>query len=254
MSSTDTQHLTVALGARLGASFTVYVYDALDSTNSEAKRLAAAGVERAVIVADRQTAGRGRMGRSFFSPAGTGAYFSFLYTPKAPLADAVSVTSAVAVAVMETIYKLTGQRTLIKWVNDLYLDGKKICGILCESVTVDDRLGIIVGIGINLSTSDFPAELAERAGSLQCEIDRAELIAEIWKRLSESLEHPETREWLESYRTHSCVIGRAITWTRDGATHTGVAEGIDENGGLCVRGDDGGLEILRTGEITVRIR
>ncbi len=253
MSNSDMQIFAAVLAERLGTSLSIHAYEVLDSTNSEAKRLALAGVAHAVVVAESQTAGRGRMGRSFFSPAQTGAYFSFLYTPDAPLADVVSVTCAASVAVLEAIYELTGQSVSIKWVNDLYAEGKKICGILCESVCIGNRLGIIVGIGINLSTRDFPDELADRAGSLQCKVDRAALISCVWKRLSDYLAHPKERAWLAPYRAHSCVIGHAISWTQEGMTQEGVAEGIDENGGLLVRGADGRRQVLRTGEITVRL-
>lgn len=235
-----------------GETVEIFAYGELDSTNTEAKRLAARGVtDIAVIAAEGQTAGRGRMGRSFFSPHGTGVYFSFLYTPQKPLADAVSVTSATAVAVMRAVRGLTGLQCGIKWVNDLYLDGKKVCGILCESVLVNDRPQVIVGIGINLCTAEFPQELSGKAGSLGASVDRCRLIASVWRELSPFLCDPSDRAWLEDYRRHSCVIGKRVAWTRGDCRCEGVAEAIAPDGGLCVRRSDGALETLRTGEISL---
>lgn len=235
-----------------GEEIAVYAYGELDSTNTEAKRLAVSGhTSAAVIAAESQTAGRGRMGRAFYSPDATGAYFSFLYTPHQPLDTAVSVTSAAAVAVMEAIYELTGLSCEIKWVNDLYLCGRKVCGILCESLFVNERPQIIVGIGINLSTKDFPNELIHKAGALGVEVDRALLIAAVWRRLKPTLESPCDRAWLDAYRAHSCVIGKPIEWVEGDKRVAGVAVGIDCDGGLVVRLSDGTEQTLRTGEISL---
>ncbi len=239
---------------RLLPALSCYVHAVLDSTNSEAKRLSLAG-ERgpALVFADAQTAGRGRMGRSFFSPADSGAYFSFLYTPQEPLFHAVSVTAAAAVAVMQAIRDLTGLQTEIKWVNDLYLGGKKVCGILCESVCVDGCTQVIVGIGINLSTVQFPPELAEKAGALGRTLDRPALIAAVWEHLRSFLQAAKAGAWLQEYRAHSCVIGKPIVWIREGVPAAGVACGIDGEGGLEVETDSGERFVLRTGEISVLV-
>ena len=171
-----------ALIKALGESFnavTVRVFDEIDSTNTEAKRMVADGFKAdAILVAHTQTAGRGRMGRSFYSPAQTGAYFSILHTLDTPLCDAVAITSAASVAVMRAIRTLAGIQTDIKWVNDLYYNGKKICGILTEAVSAGESIHVIVGIGINLDTADFPEELKAIAGSLNAKIDTAALIAD----------------------------------------------------------------------------
>jgi BirA family biotin operon repressor/biotin-[acetyl-CoA-carboxylase] ligase len=248
-SKSYTKELQAALA---GETVAVSAYGELDSTNTEAKRLAARGVtDPAVVAAESQTAGRGRMGRSFFSPHGTGAYFSFLYTPQKPLADAVSVTSAAAVAVMRAVRELTGLQCGIKWVNDLYLDGKKVCGILCESVSVNDKPQIIVGIGINLCTAEFPCELSDKAGALGVSVDRCELIAAVWRELCPFLHDPSDRAWLEDYRKHSCVLGKRVAWSQGNCRCEGVAEAISPDGGICVRRADGVLETLRTGEISL---
>lgn len=243
------------LSDTFGASVAVRVFDEIDSTNNEAKRMALDGIDTpALIVAEHQTAGRGRMGRSFYSPAQTGVYFSILYPVRTPLGGMVSVTGAAAVAVMRAIRALTGKQTAIKWVNDLYWNGKKVSGILAEAVTVGDTTHLIIGIGVNINTVSFPAELDGKAGSLGTqEVSRTALIAEICRELIPSLRDPYDRAWLSDYRAHSCVIGKPITWTRDAVERHGVAVGINDDGELTVRCDGGQTEVLRTGEISVRV-
>lgn len=231
------------------------VFEEIDSTNNEAKRMCASGEKSpALIVAESQTAGRGRLGRSFYSPAESGVYFSILFPSLAPLKSAVSVTGAAAVAVMRAIRTLTGKQTSIKWVNDLYLDGKKVCGILAEAVSVQDGAQhLIVGIGINLSTPDFPDDLQNKAGSLGATVPRATLIAAVWRELLPFLIDPNSREWLDDYRAHSCVIGKPIVWARGTETHEGIALAINDNGELLVQSPNSPPETLRTGEISVKI-
>ncbi len=245
-----------ALICALGAQFegvSVHVFDEIDSTNTEAKRMVADGfLGDALLVAHTQTAGRGRMGRSFYSPMATGAYFSILHTLTTPLCDAVAITSAASVAVMRAIKALTGVQTQIKWVNDLYYNDKKICGVLTEAVSSGESTHVIVGIGINLSTADFPEELAEIAGSLGAQIDVAELIAQIFCEISHYLQDPSSREWLADYRAHSCVLGRRVAWVSEGASHEGFAESIDADGALLIRAENGDLIRLHTGEISLK--
>ena len=236
--------------AALGLSF--FHYDTIDSTNSEAKRRASELPLPAVLVADAQSAGRGRMGRSFYSPTGTGAYFSILHTLTSPLCDAIAITSAASVAVMRVIRQLTGIQTQIKWVNDLYYNQKKICGILTEAASTGEGTHVIVGIGINLDTTDFPQELRGIAGSLGTQIDTAELIAEIYRQVSLYLQAPDNREWLADYRAHSCVLGKKITWADAKTTRVGTAESIDEDGALLIRNEQNELIRFHTGEISVR--
>ena len=146
------------------------VLDSIDSTNNEAKRMTANGFRRdALIVANEQTKGRGRLGRDFYSPKNTGVYMTFLFSTNIKLSSAVSVTTATAVAVVRAIESLTKAKPMIKWVNDVYIGDKKACGILTEAVT-DFETGsvqsIIIGIGINISTEEFPEELGGVATSL----------------------------------------------------------------------------------------
>ena len=159
------------------------------------------------------------MGRSFYSPEKTGVYFSILQTVTKPLQSAVSLTGAAAVAVMRAIRAQTGRQCQIKWVNDLYLDGKKVCGILAEALSglEEGTQQVILGIGVNLCTEEFPEELIDKAGSLHGrETTRVDLIASIWRELSPFLQNFEDRSWLPDYRAYSMVIGKEITWLRGG--------------------------------------
>jgi len=236
----------------------VFCYDEIDSTNTEAKRMLMRGFsEDAVIVANKQTAGRGRLGRSFYSPAQTGIYVSYILHPNGTLEHLVSLTTAAAVAVDRAIRKLTDQKPEIKWVNDLYLDGKKICGILAETVTrqeSQDGIGIVIGIGLNLSTEVFPAELSGIAGSLQApHIKKSRMIAAITEELFRLAEHPENQSYMEDYRAHSMVLGRHIVFAERETRTEALVTGIDDDGGLIVRLDDGTERVLFTGEISLRL-
>lgn len=225
------------------------------STNTLAKELAVSqhGVT-ALITADRQSAGRGRMGRNFHSPAGTGVYFSLLFPVQGVLSSAVSVTCAASVAVMRAIRDTTGKQTEIKWVNDLLFNGKKVCGILTEAVTVGSQTSIVIGIGINLRPTVFPKELEAIAGTLdEPNLPREKLIARTVSNLLPFLNDPQNREWAEDYRTHSCVIGKQILRIENGISRPCQAEEIDRDGRLLVRYPDGSTEMLQSGEISVRV-
>jgi BirA family biotin operon repressor/biotin-[acetyl-CoA-carboxylase] ligase len=178
-----------------------------------------------------------------------------LYTPNEPLANAVRITGAASVAAMRAIRTLTGKQVGIKWVNDLYLKDRKVAGILAESVVSSEAVRVIVGIGINLCTEDFPEEIAAVAGSLHdVSLAPAAFIAETVRELMPYLINVNHRSWIEDYRTYSTVIGKPIYWFKDDKKREGVAIEIDDDGALIVRGADGIEERLATGEITVRLQ
>ena len=231
----------------------IYALDSCDSTNTFARELALAGTEKAIIVANHQTAGRGRMGRQFHSPADVGIYLSILHPIQGDLSASLGITCAASVSVMRAIRRKTNLQAEIKWVNDLLLDGKKVCGILTEAMTLGQKKWLIVGIGINLRPSVFPKELAEIAGSLnQSTLPRIDLIAEIVKELLPYLNDPKSNSWIEEYRRYSCVIGKEILRIENGISTPCRAESIDDRGRLTVRHANGDLEILQSGEISIR--
>jgi BirA family biotin operon repressor/biotin-[acetyl-CoA-carboxylase] ligase len=240
-----------AVGETVEARF----FTLCDSTNSEAKRMIASGHNTpCLIVAEEQSGGRGRLGRSFYSPRGAGVYFTLLQKVNAEAGDVVTLTCAAAVAAMRGILASTGRQTEIKWVNDLLLCGKKVCGILSESViSPSGELYVIIGIGINLRPIDFPKELHEIAGSLEdVKTARADLLASVVRELTPFLKDPRSRGWHDDYTRHSCVIGKKIRWGREGNWQTGEAVGLDSDGKLLVRSDDGTPATLESGEITLR--
>lgn len=233
----------------------VTVLPTVDSTNSAAKRLAAGGApHRTLVLAEKQTAGRGRRGRSFYSPAETGLYMSVLLRPNSTLQDALPVTAAAAVAVCRAAEALTGRRPGIKWVNDLFLDGRKISGILTEAIS-DFESGmaeaVIVGIGVNLRTTDFPDELAGIAGSLHPgQVTRNELAARIAAELFRLAEDLSSPSLMEEYRARSLILGKEIAFRQGDALRRGRAAAIDNEGRLLVE-TDGGRIVLKAGEVSV---
>lgn len=235
------------------------VYKVIDSTNSQAKRLALEGAPHGtILVAEEQSAGRGRRGNAFFSPSGTGIYMSVILRPGAAVREPQRITIHAAVAVSRAIERCTGLHPLIKWVNDLYLDGRKICGILTEAVS-DFESGsiesIVVGIGLNVSTKTeaFPAELAEVAGSLTTDVSRNELIACILEELFAGENNPDgfSPSLMAEYKARSMMPGLTIAYTNAQGETTGRVRDINEQGNLVVDKPDGSVEILQAGEVRI---
>ena len=238
------------------------VFDTVDSTNQMAKEWAAEGSPHGtVIVADRQTRGRGRYHRRFESPTG-GLYMSLiLEPPQLPFPSVTFMTSFAAVAVSEAVEEVTGRLPDIKWVNDVLLDGKKVCGILTEGVTHPQTGAItrlVVGIGVNIHErkADFPEELREIAASLDPEWRipdiRNRLAAGIISRLLAG-DGVTQAEVLARYRSRLSMLGREVTVIRVGQEpYRGTAVDLDPDGALIVRREDGSLDVLSTGEIHVR--
>lgn len=239
----------------------LYSFDSVDSTNSLARRMILSGEAKApaLFVADGQTGGRGRMGRSFYSPSDTGIYMTLVFDVTDDMsASVMRMTSAVSVAVTDAIERVTGRSVGIKWVNDLYLDGKKICGILAESFFSGERRYAAVGVGINLSTKDFPEELTGIAGSLTDDGEspfRRELTLAVCCEIFDIYEKIKQGDlsYMEEYRRRSIVLGKRVDLTVDGVTRSGVAVFVDDEGALCVRCDDGRERKLCSGEISLRI-
>lgn len=234
----------------------VAFYKTIDSTNNEAKRIVADGdTKPLLVVGEEQTAGRGRQGKSFYSPAKTGIYMTLVVHPMAQLQNAVTVTTAASVAVCKAIEKLTDITPQIKWVNDVYVDGKKICGILTEAVTdfeTQTVTSVIIGIGVNLKTHSFPSDV-QNASCLEAPVKRAEFISTVANELN-GIVTGDYSAFIDYYRAHSMIVGKDINFIKNGVTTPAKAIGIDDVGGLEVELTDGTHETLRSGEITVRTR
>ncbi len=234
----------------------VLCYESLDSTSTLARQLINSGeTSPLIITADRQTAGRGRNGKSFYSLNDGSVYMSVVLHPNLDFADTVGVTTAAAVAVSRAIEKVTGKATDIKWVNDLYYKGKKVCGILCEAVASKGIVSkVIVGVGINLSQCSFPDELEDIAGGLGCDSSLcAQLVAAVADELFVFGFGKLSNDILEEYRSKSMVIGKKIDYYINGEKNTATAVGIDAQGGLVIIKNNGSTDVLRSGEITLRL-
>ncbi len=244
------------LSRRSGAL--VEVYDTLPSTNTLAKELAAKGAPHATAIVSRhQSAGRGRLGRSFCS-AGEGIYLSVILRTQEDFSHTPLITAAAAVAVREAVLEVCRKECKIKWVNDLLLGGKKVCGILTEAVT-NPQSGkidaVVVGVGINFcgKTDDLPEELRPIAGFvLESGGDITALTARVIEKLVLAGGQLEKKAFLESYRSASSVIGERVEFVRNGEKTEALAVGIDDSCALRVLTDGGEHILLSAGEISVR--
>ena len=229
----------------------------LDSTNTRAKALAAAGApEGTAVIADTQSAGRGRRGRTFYSPVG-GVYLSVILRPTSPV-DAGLITSCAAVAAARAIRKLCPLDVRIKWVNDLLIGGKKVCGILAESgMTPDGAVdAIVLGIGINVAATPLPEELKSTVTSLEAEgfpVDRNRLIAALLEEWETAYATVETGDFLAESRRLSAVLGNHVTVVRGETAFSAFAEEITDRGHLVVRTAAGERMTLSSGEVSIRL-
>ncbi len=241
--------------------FDIEVHEQVISTNDLLKDLKAK--EGKVVVAQEQTGGKGRLGRNFHSPKGTGVYFSLLLTPAIAIDEATTITAAAAVAVSEAIEKLTGEDAEIKWVNDIYIKKKKVCGILTEGIfdMENRRLGqVILGIGINLTEppDGFPADISSLAGGVFKEAEspkdsRNLLVAEVLFHFWTYYNKLQAKEFLPGYRNRSMVTGKDILILRGEDTpKKAKALDIDENFHLIVKREDGEIERISSGEVSIR--
>lgn len=245
----------------LPADLAIEITTTTESTMLDAKRAITAGASTPrLFLTETQTGGHGRFGRPFFSPAGQGIYMTLLLNPNHSFQETPQYTLLAAVAVCRAIHELTGREAQIKWVNDIYLDGKKIVGILSEAQS-DMESGTIshvaIGMGLNFSTpqADFPTEIAKKATSLfaagQPSITRNQLIQAIWRHFFQLLAGlPEDTSYLEEYRRRSFVLGQMVTFRRQGVEYQGTATAITDLGELVVTTASGVIP-LNSGEISL---
>ena len=229
----------------------VYIFPVIGSTNNEAihKALRDEG-GFALYAADLQTSGKGRRGHGFYSPPG-GLYMTLSCPVTESVGSLQRLTCAAAVAVCEALEALAGLNPTVKWVNDIYLDGKKAAGILCELATgIDNKpIAVIIGVGVNLTTKAFPEEIAEKAVSVG-DIDPSLLCAGITDRLVELYGRIDDDSYMEKYRELNFVIGRRISYSAPDGVHTAEAVGIADDGALIVY-EDGLEKRLSSGEISI---
>lgn len=233
----------------------IVILKTIDSTNTYAKKIAADGAKSGtVVIAEEQTAGRGRRGHSFYSPDKKGLYMSIILCGREFKSGLDLFTVCAGCAVCTAIEKLAEKTPKIKWVNDIYLNGKKVCGILSEATAdIESRSidSVVVGIGINLTTENFPDEIKATAGSLEKNISRNVLAALVITELYNCLNRTG-EENINEYKSRSLVLGKEIHYIKNGVACTGEAVDIDGKGQLIVITDNG-KEVLNSGEISVKL-
>ncbi|MDQ6785749.1 MAG: biotin--[acetyl-CoA-carboxylase] ligase [Acidobacteriota bacterium] len=239
-------------------NFTILRFDSLESTNTEAANQAKRGANEGLcVVAEQQTAGRGRHGRNWISEKDAGLYFSIVLRPKLEMRFLPLITLMSAVAVYETLNEL-GLKPDIKWANDVHIDGKKISGILAETCETNLGLAVVVGIGINLKSSNFPPELKEIATSVEQETnqtpDTEKLLQTLTRQLStfcailygESGAEKIRQEWTQR---SSYAFGKQVRAVLENETIRGATRGIETDGALRVETANGEIKIIRAGYV-----
>jgi BirA family biotin operon repressor/biotin-[acetyl-CoA-carboxylase] ligase len=245
--------------AMMGQIF--YYQEEVDSTNLWARRLAEQGApEGTLVIAESQSKGKGRLGRSWDSPPGLGLWISFILKPRIALAVLAGITTVTAVAMAEAVYRVTGIQLQLKWPNDLWGAGRKLAGILAEVKGEQDRINfLVVGIGVNVNhlPADFPPELAGRATSLRIlkgdMISRQELLREFLSRFETAyttITEQGLVQAIEYARRHSMTLGKKVTINRGfGEQITGEAVDLGGDGSLWLKGTGGELVKIHSGEI-----
>ncbi|MDD3573076.1 MAG: biotin--[acetyl-CoA-carboxylase] ligase [Eubacteriales bacterium] len=223
-------------------------FEALDSTNTHARVWAARGAPHgAAVFADEQSKGRGRRGRAFCSPKG-GLYMSLVV--ENGRAAPGQLTTLAAVAALEAVEEVTGQRLMVKWVNDLIFEGQKVAGILAEGVIISGALAkSVIGIGLNLGPAELPVPGAGTLYREGFDIDRERLGASIVNRILEGL--PQAPRHMASYRDRCLTLGQWVAFEYENQPRSGLAEGIDDEGALMVKTDGGVLRLI-AGEVSVK--
>lgn len=241
----------------IGESTEIYHYDILDSTSTEARHILGSGrifESGFIVIADTQTDGRGRQGRSFVSSADNGLYFTYVI-PQVLVTDKVysGFTTMIAVAVAESlneqIYITADKRAQIKWVNDIYVNRKKVCGILCEAL----KDYFLIGIGINIYEFSLPEELQDKVGFINPAVPcKTPLLALIIQNINKLITEGDSAEIIKRARELSMLIGSEIVFVENNQEFEATVLGIEDDGGLKVRLNDGSVKVLTSGEISIK--
>ena len=245
----------------LNQKLNITIFNELDSTNTYLKKVGSSGEkENQLVIALSQTVGRGRMGRSFYSPNGTGIYFSLLLYPEYAIEKSLFLTVMAAVSVAETVMKYNKNDVKIKWVNDIYIDGKKVCGILTEgSVNNEKKLDYaIVGIGINVVApkSDFPDDIKDIAtaifpGKIEENI-KEKIVADVVNMFFD-MYNGNDNDYIRRYKEYSYLTGKSINIISGGTTRPATVIDLTDNCHLLVKNENDEIEEISSGDVTVRL-
>ena len=237
----------------------IFALKTVNSTNSYAKNLALehANQHETLVIADTQTAGRGRLGREFFSPPESGIYMSIILKSENIALPPSHLTVAAGVAVCRVLKDICPSTPSIKWVNDIFLEGKKVCGILAEGILDPDtklQKDVVVGIGLNVFTKSevFPGKLNQIAGSIFPQgITRNEITAKILMQFRSLYQSASVSSLIDEYKRYSLVLGKHIDFSADGKSFKGIAKDINNDGNLVVLLDNGKEMTLNSGEVSL---
>lgn len=219
----------------------------INSTSTYARQNAASLPLPSLIISDSQSAGRGRRGNSFYSPEGTGLYMTLLFEAEK---DLPLITPAAALAVCKALNDFFGIDAKIKWVNDVFFNGKKICGILSECYMANEKKLLAVGVGINLTTADFPDSLPN-AGSVGQSCDKAQLAESVSSYILEYVNNPDDETVAGEYEKQLFIIGKQISFFENNQKFFAVVKGINRQCNLIVELADGTQKALSSGEISI---
>lgn len=240
----------------------IYDYKEVDSTNIVAKAKAREGAkEGTVVIAESQTGGKGRLGKIWESPTGTGIWMSIVVRPEMPPQDVSGITLVAGLAICKAIRKVTNLPAYIKWPNDIVVNGKKVCGILTQMSAEMDRVNyVIIGIGINVNTIKFPKELQKIATSLKIEsgieYKRKDIVAQVLKFFEEYykkyIQEESLKGILEQYKDLCITLKNEVSIISKDKSYQAIPVDIDETGALIVDRKDGTRELIAYGEVSVR--
>lgn len=240
----------------------IYYYDEVDSTNNVAKKLAEDGAPHGtLVITEMQTAGKGRRGRNWSSPKGSGIWMTFILRPQIGPDRASMLTLVSAMAVQKAIENETGLKAVIKWPNDIVVNGKKVCGMLTEmSAELEWINYVVVGIGINTNTKKFPEEIADVATSLSIElgrdITRSNLVAGFGAAFEgyydRFIKNGDMSDLMDEYNKNLANLDNKVKILDPKGEYTGISKGINKEGELLVTDEDGNERIVRSGEVSVR--
>ncbi len=246
----------------LNSKLNITIFNELDSTNNYLKKIGSNGEkENQLVIAESQTGGRGRMGRSFYSPNGTGIYFSLLLHPKFSAEKSLFLTVMAAVSVAEAVMKYNKNDVKIKWVNDIYIDGKKVCGILTEGAINSDKMldYAVVGIGINVIApeNDFPDNIKDIAtaifpGKAEANI-KEKIIAEVVNKFFDMYNGIDT-DFVKRYKEYSYLTGKDINIISGETVRPATVIDITDDCHLLVKNENDEIEEISSGDVSVRVK